>query len=100
MASKYADFSIITSDNPNFEPPQNIMDEIAIVYENKESYILIADRKEAIEYAFNNAQKGDIILLAGKGHEKHQLIEGKKEFFSERKILEDLIESSNKVVCE
>ena len=100
VASKYADFSIITSDNPNFEPPQNIMDEIAIVYENKESYILIADRKEAIEYAFNNAKKGDIILLAGKGHEKYQLIEGKKEFFSERKILEELIESSNKVICE
>lgn len=91
VASKYADFSILTSDNPNTEDPQMIIEEIATQYENADSYISIPDRRKAIEYAFNIAKNGDIVLLAGKGHEKYQLINGKKEYFCEREILQNCI---------
>ena len=91
VASKYADLSILTSDNPNTENPQQIIDEIAIQYDENSPYISIPDRKEAIEYALEIAQDGDIVLLAGKGHEKYQLINGKNEYFCEREIIENLV---------
>lgn len=88
-ASRYADFSIITSDNPDTENPEKIMSEIAAQFEGSDSFVCIADREEAIRYAFDMAQKDDIILLAGKGHERYQLINGKKEYFCEREIIEN-----------
>ena len=91
VASKYADLSILTSDNPNTENPQQIIDEIAIQYDENSPYVSIPDRKEAIEYALEIAQGGDIVLLAGKGHEKYQLINGKNEYFCEREIIENLV---------
>ena len=90
VASGYADFSIITSDNPDCEPPENIIADIAEQFGSEDSYIGIADRKEAIIYASELAKPGDIVLLAGKGHEKYQLINGKKELFSERDILAEI----------
>jgi UDP-N-acetylmuramoyl-L-alanyl-D-glutamate--2,6-diaminopimelate ligase len=56
-------------------------------YMGNAPYVSIPDRKEAIEYAVSHAEEGDIVLLAGKGHEKYQLINGKKEPFCERDIL-------------
>lgn len=91
VAAKYADFSILTSDNPNTEDPQAIINEIAIQYDENSPYIAISDRKEAIEYALEIAKNGDIVLLAGKGHEKYQLINGKNEYFCEREIIENKI---------
>lgn len=85
-AAEYADFSILTSDNPDKEPPLDIITDIEKHMQNA-PYIAIADRKEAIEYAVSIAQAGDIILLAGKGHEKYQLINGKKIPFFEKEIL-------------
>lgn len=93
VAAEYADFSILTSDNPNTEDPQAIINEIAVQYKDSSSYISIPDRKEAIEYALRIAQEGDIILLAGKGHERYQLINNKKEYFCEREILTNYINS-------
>lgn len=90
-ASKLADFSIITSDNPDTENPESIMNEIAAQYSERDAYICIADREKAIRYAFEMAQKDDIILLAGKGHERYQLIDGKKVYFCEREIIESCI---------
>jgi len=83
---KYSDFCVITSDNPNFEDPKNIADEIA---KNIKSvpYTIIPDREEAIRYACDAAHDGDFILIAGKGHEKYQLIDGKKIRFDERSII-------------
>lgn len=89
VASEYADLSILTSDNPNTEDPMAIIDEIAVQYKDPSRYIPISDRKEAIEYALSIARDGDIVLLAGKGHEKYQLINGKNEYFCEREILEN-----------
>jgi UDP-N-acetylmuramoyl-L-alanyl-D-glutamate--2,6-diaminopimelate ligase len=94
-AMKYADFSILTSDNPDTENAQSIIDEIALQYTDNSKYISIPDRAEAIKYAFSIAGANDIILLAGKGHEKYQLINGKKIYFCEREILSDLIKEVN-----
>lgn len=91
VASRLADISIITSDNPGTEDPRAIIDEIASCYDEATPPICISDRAEAIKYAFDMARSGDIVLLAGKGHERYQLINGKKEYFCEREILEDCI---------
>ena len=88
VAAECADFSILTSDNPNTEDPGAIIDEIAIQYDDNCPYVSIPDRKEAIEYAYSIAKEGDIVLLAGKGHERYQLINGRNEYFCEREILE------------
>ena len=91
VASRLADFSILTSDNPATENPVEIINEIALQYCNPDSYVAIPDRKKAIEYAYKIANQGDIILLAGKGHERYQLVGNQKTYFCEREIIEDCI---------
>ena len=85
-ASAYADFSVLTSDNPDREPPMDVIADIERYMQNV-PYVAIPDRKEAIEYVVSHAEEGDIVLLAGKGHETYQLVNGKKEPFCERDIL-------------
>ncbi len=89
IAAKYCDFCILTSDNPGFETPMNIINGIEHGIDGKVPYICIPDRREAVIYAVRNAQRGDVILFAGKGHEDYQLINGVKEHFSEREIIEE-----------
>lgn len=90
VASRDADFCIITSDNPDNEPPSTIIGEIASYFTAGSCpYIAIPDRKKAIHYALDNSSQGDIILLAGKGHETYQLINGVREYFSEAEIIKD-----------
>ncbi len=90
VASRDADFCILTSDNPDNELPSAIISEIATYFTAGTCpYVAIPDRKKAIEYALSHAQKGDIILLAGKGHESYQLICGVREHFSETEIVEE-----------
>lgn len=91
VAARDADISIITSDNPGREDPRAIIDEIATCYGDGNPPVCIVDRAEAIRYAFSIAKEGDIVLLAGKGHERYQLIGTSKVYFSEREILEDCI---------
>lgn len=90
-AAKLADLSILTSDNPDTEDPLAIINDIASQFKSKDSYVTIPDRREAIEYAYSIAKGGDIVLLAGKGHEKYQYISGKRIYFCEREIIEDCI---------
>ena len=85
-ASAYADFSVLTSDNPDREPPMDVIADIERYMQNV-PYVAIPDRKEAIEYVVSHAEEGDIVLLAGKGHETYQLVNGKKEPFCEKDIL-------------
>ena len=88
VASRDADFCILTSDNPDNEEPSAIIGEIATYFTSGTCpYIAIADRRKAIEYALAHSQKGDIILLAGKGHEAYQLICGVREDFNEAEII-------------
>jgi UDP-N-acetylmuramoyl-L-alanyl-D-glutamate--2,6-diaminopimelate ligase len=92
ISGKLADFTIITSDNPRFEEPQAIIDDIKTgINKTAGSYIEIIDRKEAIRYAIKNGEPGDIIILAGKGHEDYQEIKGVKHPMDERVLIEEIL---------
>ena len=85
-ANKYADYSMITADNPDSEDPEKICRDIASYMDNGK-YEIIPDRESAVKRAVGMAEEGDIVLFAGKGHEEYQLIRGEKLPFSERKII-------------
>ncbi len=87
-ADALADYAIVTSDNPDFEPPEEITAEIAS-YIKRIPYECITDRHIAIAEAVKMSGDGDIVLLAGKGHETYQLVCGQKEPFCEREILKE-----------
>lgn len=93
IASSLADFCIVTSDNPRTEDPMSIINEILPGV--KGEHIVIENRREAIEYAIKNAQKDDVIILAGKGHEDYQQIGKEKIHFDEVEILMELKEKYN-----
>lgn len=86
-ASALADLAIVTSDNPDFEPPQDIIRDILAAWDGLCPYIAIPDREEAIREAVRLSEPGDIVLFAGKGHETYQLIRGERVPFSERAII-------------
>lgn len=93
VSGKLADLTIITSDNPRFEEPQAIIDDIKIgIGKTEGKYVEICDRKEAIRYAITNGQPGDIIVLAGKGHEDYQEIKGVKYPMDERVLIQEVLE--------
>ena len=97
ISGKVADYTIITSDNPRTEDPQLIVDEIEEgIKKTKGKYEVIVDRVEAIKKAIQMANKNDIIVLAGKGHEPYQEINGVKHPFDERIIVNDIISKLNK----
>ena len=92
IAGNTADFTIITSDNPRTEQPEKIIEQIEVgTKKTKGKYTVILDRVEAIKHAINMANKNDIIVLAGKGHETYQEINGEKHPFDEREIIKKLI---------
>ena len=97
-AGRLADFTIITSDNPRWENPERIMDQIedglrgAVCAGEKPSYIKISDRRAAVEYAVSMAEKRDIIVLAGKGHESYQEIKGIRYPLDDRKIVQEALD--------
>lgn len=93
VSGKTADYTIITSDNPRNEKPEEIAEQIEKgIKKTKGKYEVIIDRKEAIKKAIKMANKRDIIVLAGKGHELEQEINGEKNPFDERKIIKEIIE--------
>lgn len=93
VSGRLADFTIITSDNPRFEDPLDIIADIVTGIEKTDGeYIKIPDRKEAIKYAIENGRKGDIIVLAGKGHEDYQEIKGVKYPMDERVLISEVLE--------
>ena len=97
ISGKIADYTIVTSDNPRTEDPQKIVDQIEEgIKKTKGKYEVIVDRTEAIEKAIKMANKSDIIILAGKGHEPYQEINGKKYPFDERIIVNDIINKIQK----
>ena len=93
VAGRLSDFTIITSDNPRFEEPQAIIDDIITGMKRTDGeYISICDRKEAIKYAIGNGKPGDVIILAGKGHETYQEIKGVKYDMDERVLIQEVLE--------
>lgn len=96
VAAQLADFSILTSDNPGNEEPMQIIDEIALSFQDtSRAYIKIPDRLDAIRYALSMLDTGDILVLAGKGHEEYQLIGREKLPFSERSIIQDILQKDS-----
>ena len=92
VSGRLADLTIITSDNPRDEEPQAIIDDIKVGMAKTEGkYVEIPDRKEAIAYAIHHGEPGDIIVLAGKGHEDYQEIKGKKYPMDERVLIADIL---------
>ena len=93
VSGRLADLTIITSDNPRFEEPQDIINDIKIgIGRTDGKYVEICDRKEAIKYAIANGQPGDVIVLAGKGHEDYQEIRGVKHPMDERVLIAEVLE--------
>lgn len=101
IAQKYSDFVIVTSDNPRFEEPMDIIREIEKGLTGDHSpYICIENRREAILFAIKNAQNKDIILLAGKGHETYQEICGVKHDFDEKVVVAEILDELQSGVLE
>lgn len=92
VSGSLADLTVITSDNPRDEEPQAIIDDIKQgIAKTDGRYVEIADRREAIRYVIQNGQPGDVIVLAGKGHEDYQEIRGVKYPMDERNLIADIL---------
>lgn len=92
VSGKLADLSVITSDNPRTEEPLAIIDDILVgIKKTTGKYTVIPDRRKAIEWVIHNVQSGDIIVLAGKGHEDYQEINGVKHHLDEREVIAQVL---------
>ena len=97
VSGRLADLTVITSDNPRFEEPMDIIKDIVTgITPTGGAYVEIPDRKEAIRYVIENGRPGDIIVLAGKGHEDYQEIKGKKYPMDERVLIREVLEEIRK----
>lgn len=93
IAGELSDYCVVTSDNPRTENPSEIINDILVgIDETSCDYKVIENRFEAIEYALDIAEKGDVILLAGKGHETYQILNGRTIVFDEREIVLKLLQ--------
>jgi UDP-N-acetylmuramoyl-L-alanyl-D-glutamate--2,6-diaminopimelate ligase len=94
-AAKLSDRVIITSDNPRFEEPQDIINDMlaGLDKDDMRKTISIVDRREAIKTACMLAQPGDVILVAGKGHENYQDVKGVKHHFDDKEVLSEIMKS-------
>jgi len=90
IAEKYSDFVILTSDNPRSENPTSILDDMEKGLK-RTNYKKIIDRKEAIQYGITSANKNDVVLIAGKGHETYQIIGNEKMYFSDKETATQFI---------
>jgi UDP-N-acetylmuramoyl-L-alanyl-D-glutamate--2,6-diaminopimelate ligase len=94
-AALFSDLVIVTSDNPRTEDPEAIIDEILPGFEEvgypKDRIFRIASREEALQKALEIARRGDLVLVAGKGHEDYQVLGTKKVHFSDQEVLEKLL---------
>ena len=96
VSSRLAGLTIITSDNPRNEEPEAIIEDIVTGVEKAGGeYIKITGRPEAIRYAIENAKRGDVIVLAGKGHEDYQEIKGQKYHMDERELVAEVVRDGN-----
>ena len=92
IGGRLADFSILTSDNPRSEDPYQILAAIEEgIRHTKGAYTVIENRREAIRYALEIAREGDVVVLAGKGHETYQEIRGEKHPFDEKIVVKELL---------
>ncbi len=93
ISAQIADYSVITSDNPRTEDPDAIITQIVSNLPHDAKYVCISGRRDAIHHAIATAKSGDVVVIAGKGHEDYQEINGKKFPFDDRVIAADFLES-------
>ena len=94
VAAEYSDFLIVTSDNPRLEDPNAIINDILPgVKKHQTEYVVVPNRKEAIFYAVQHALPGDVVVLAGKGHENYQVLGSEKIHFDEREIVQEALDA-------
>ena len=93
IATEISDIAIVTSDNPRTEEPAAIIDDI-IAGINKDNYEVIENRKDAIKRAISLGEAGDVIVIAGKGHEDYQILKTGKIHFDEREVVDDILSST------
>src|SRR5690606_34202247 len=98
VACEHSDRVIFTSDNPRSEDPVKILEDMEATLNSaaKRKFLSIADRKQAIKTAVDMARPEDIVLIAGKGHEKYQEINGVKHHFDDKEVLKEMFELMNK----
>ncbi|MBT3169407.1 MAG: UDP-N-acetylmuramoyl-L-alanyl-D-glutamate--2,6-diaminopimelate ligase [Candidatus Cloacimonetes bacterium] len=94
-AIEFADLVILTNDNPRFENPANIIRDILKGAKNTDNLLIIRNRKIAIQTAINLAKKDDVVIIAGKGHESYQEIDGIKHYFSDKATIENATTTEN-----
>ena len=96
ISGEFADFTVITTDNPRFEDPMDIIWQIeAGINETAGEYVIIQERKDAVKYALSSAKKGDTVLIAGKGSEKYQDVLGIKRVYNDKDTVEDIMRRKN-----
>lgn len=96
VSGKLADLTVITTDNPRYEDPKDIMKDIETgILKTEGEYVIVEERKEAVRYAITNARENDMIILAGKGHEDYQEICGVKYHMDERELIESVWKEIN-----
>ena len=89
-AGRYSDLALVTNDNPRGEDPEQIFREILPGLKSAE-YLVLPDRREAIEKALRSAQPGDMVIIAGKGHEEYQVLQDRVVPFSDRRVAGELV---------
>jgi UDP-N-acetylmuramoyl-L-alanyl-D-glutamate--2,6-diaminopimelate ligase len=90
-AENFADKIIVTTDNPRHEDPQMIIDEVLAGFSSLDNVEAILDRRQAIDVAISNAQPGDVVLLAGKGHETSQIVGDVHIAFDDRRVAREFL---------
>lgn len=98
IAENFSDIVIITSDNPRYEDPLKIIDDILSGIKDRTKILVIKDREEAIRKAIQIAKANDVILVAGKGHETYQIVKGEKKYFDDLQVIKKYLESGDENV--
>ena len=93
ISAKIADYSVVTSDNPRTEEPDTIIAQVVSNLPHDTKYVCISERREAIHHAIATAKSGDVVVIAGKGHEDYQEIHGERFPFDDRVVASDILES-------
>ncbi|MEG1965964.1 MAG: cyanophycin synthetase, partial [Oscillospiraceae bacterium] len=91
IVEENSDFAIITSDNPREEDPMQIINDTIIGMKNSKKHKIIVDRFDAIKWAIDNLQNGDILILAGKGHEDYQVLDFGSVYFNEKELVNQFL---------
>ena len=95
IAVQIADYSVITSDNPRTEAPDEIIAQIVSNLPHDTNYVCISERRDAIQHAITSAKTGDIVVIAGKGHEDYQEINGERFPFDDRIVASEILENAS-----